>query len=626
MNSFDFLFNFQVSEGSKDDVTQCFSSCKELLQTYLRVIGAIKMTPVLEDELEILICLCQDLVKFHEVLVRVDVKLSLMVWKVYIQLTNKYLNKLTDKLDFSVATEKISSELRANFIQLRSNLSSHERSQNVVKVTMKVVHFLKALLLVAAQAIGRSRSFLGFLLELEAGLPEIPSWAPEVVKNNIIAVILSPQNKVTLLKLAAQQPFLSVLMEDQPGEESAAHLQLSVDLLLLRPAQSHTLLTHCFKLVSAGACCLDLPKQLEGRPVLFRPAVKVDLYTWSLTNLCAYLFTSDRQEFVRIEKVLLGTLLDPSSSLVTLMLVSDIWCFCAKIAPSRLCLSQMKTLRSVNDQMRSKGFTLTVLVIEVLLLRLRSFLNSSDSSHWKSQLPGDDVPVEEKWEKLAKGEYRPVSSVSLSRLTEDTVSVLAGLSEEKVKIVLGSCHHLARRSHYSSHLSLSLLTLLSQLTRDRRHAQVTLDILNDVAENSSWNFVGGSCCIFQTSSIFHLLKAPPPTDLIESWKRMSAGEVTKDCVCKGWSAEKAETFNEKINKIDPGCLKDGVEKQEDRSPESKKRKISHEKENIQLAVVRLEKDSEYLSQQNSRDLKPFSDSIKKQNRRLQDILKKIDDL
>ena len=129
MSSFKFLLNFQPTEECQSrHISNCFSCCKELLQSFLAVIGSIRMRIVLEEELALLVTLCQDLVGFHEVLVRLDFKLSLMVWKVYIQLTNKHQDKLHDQLDLSLATDKISSELRGNFRQLRSLLSSPEKT------------------------------------------------------------------------------------------------------------------------------------------------------------------------------------------------------------------------------------------------------------------------------------------------------------------------------------------------------------------------------------------------------------------------------------------------------------------------------------------------------------------
>ena len=71
-------------------------SCKELLQTFLSVFDEIKIKTVLEDELEMLVILCQDLVKFHEVLVCLDYKMCLMVWKTYLKFGSKYQTSLTE--------------------------------------------------------------------------------------------------------------------------------------------------------------------------------------------------------------------------------------------------------------------------------------------------------------------------------------------------------------------------------------------------------------------------------------------------------------------------------------------------------------------------------------------------
>ena len=69
-----------------------------------------------------------------------------------------------------------------------------------------------------------------------------------------------------------------------------------------------------------------------------------------------------------------------------------------------------------------------------------------------------------------------------------------------------------------------------------------------------------------------------------------------------------------------------LEIQEDsrKSPEAKRRKVSEEKENIELAVNGLENSVNFLSEQNRRDLSPFMESIEFLNNRIQDILVNID--
>ena len=62
-----------------------------------------------------------------------------------------------------------------------------------------------------------------------------------------------------------------------------------------------------------------------------------------------------------------------------------------------------------------------------------------------------------------------------------------------------------------------------------------------------------------------------------------------------------------------------------KSPEPKRRKLSEEKENIELAVIGLEDSVNFLSEQNRRDLSPFLESIEFLNWRIQDILVNLDD-
>ena len=629
MSSFKFLLSFQPSEESQSShLSTCFTCCKELLQSFLVVIGAIRIRLFLDDELALLVVLCQDLVDFHDVLVRLDFKLSLMVWRVYIQLTSKHQEKLTNQMDLSLATNKISSELIGNFRQLRSLLSSREKDPNAVKITMKVVHFLKAFLLVAAQSIGRWRSLLGVLQELLVGLPDCPVWLPEVAKNNIIAVILSPLNKQTLISLAAaQEHFLSNLIahHQEEGEEPPGPLLVVCVELLLDASHSHhhNLFLACLKLVNTGGCCLKQPKHLLSRESQYQPAQKVDTYTWTLTNLSHFLVTRDKEQFRQVEKILLTTLLDPSSSLVSLMLVSDLWCFSAKIS-SKLRLSHMKILRSVKAQLESRGSSLTVLVVDALLARLEPFLRGGEAAQWRSQQPVEDVPLEDRWRKLAEGEYHPGSgSSSLVRISEETVRRLPSLPEEKVKTILQSCHHLVTLSQYKAEWVVLCLRLVRLVAGNRKYSPDCLHVLTDIVDqtSASRNSLGGSAIAFQISSTYGRLKAPVPAE-ISCEENISDKSLPSDCPCQLWSADKSNVFNEKMQFSVVETLPE-TEPDYDKSPEPKRRKTEDEKENIELALSRLDSEIEFLSRQNSTDLKPFSASLRTQAIKLEEILKTV---
>ena len=621
MSSFKFLLNFQPTEESQSShLNNFFSSCKELLQSFLAVIGAIRIRIVLEEELAMLAILCQDLVGFHEVLVRLDIKLSLMVWKVYIQLTTKHQEKLSDQMDLSLATDKISAELIGNFRQLRGLLSLEEKDPTAVKVTMKVVHFLKAFLLVAAQSIGSWRSFLRVLQELLAGLPDCPAWLPEVAKNNIIAVILSPSNKQTLVSLAAaQEHFLTNLVRDPRKEEEedppGPLLVVCVELLL-EPSHSqhHNLFLACLRLVNSGGCCLGRQSQYQS-------------YTWTLTHLSHFLLTRDKLQFRQVEKILLSTLLDPASSLVSLMLVSDLWCFSARISSSKLRLAQMKILRSVRAQLERRGSSLTVLVLDRLLARLEPLLRAGEAAQWRSQLAVEEVPLEDRWSKLAQGEYRPVSGSScMVRISEETLGRMQTLPEEKVTTILQSCHHLVRLSQYRAELVVTLLRLVSQVAGTSKHGPDCLHITTDIVHQTSVsrNSLGGSAIALQISSTYRQLNAPVPAQIsCESSKTISVKSLSSDGPYQLWSVEKSKVFNDKMQLSAEESHEETEPDYDQQSPEPKRRKTEVEKENIELALSRLDTVVEFLSKQNSIDLKPFSASLMSQNMKLMEILKTV---
>ena len=94
-------------------MTNCFSKAKDLLTLFISVMESIKIRTVLEDELDILVTLCVDLVGFHDVLIPLDFKLACMVWRLYVKMTTTYHDRLYNKLNLVLAIEVLSKELTA---------------------------------------------------------------------------------------------------------------------------------------------------------------------------------------------------------------------------------------------------------------------------------------------------------------------------------------------------------------------------------------------------------------------------------------------------------------------------------------------------------------------------------
>ena len=92
------------------------------------------MRMVLEDELDILVSLCFELVNFYEVLIPLDFKLTCMVWRVFVKLTSTHQARLVDRLNFTMAAEFISQELYAQMVKLRQMLKKVRDKQGDVHV------------------------------------------------------------------------------------------------------------------------------------------------------------------------------------------------------------------------------------------------------------------------------------------------------------------------------------------------------------------------------------------------------------------------------------------------------------------------------------------------------------
>ena len=67
---------------------------RTLLESFVSLVDKMKIRTALEDELDILVILCADLLAFHEVLFAMDLKASFAVWKLYGKLLKDNYNKL----------------------------------------------------------------------------------------------------------------------------------------------------------------------------------------------------------------------------------------------------------------------------------------------------------------------------------------------------------------------------------------------------------------------------------------------------------------------------------------------------------------------------------------------------
>ena len=172
----------------------------------------------------------------------------------------------------------------------------------------KVVFMLKLKLLISLgtspDCVGDSPSFLSLLLEIISGLPSLPSWIPEAHRQKMVKEVMSVSVKHSLLTMAATHSFVNFLLQLFTPKHSVKHLllakpilslQLVVQLILLKPGQEDQLLLLSFHLLSSSGSSLDN-------------------YNWVFTNLCCWVSYITPILSSKVEKVLISTLLDPSSS------------------------------------------------------------------------------------------------------------------------------------------------------------------------------------------------------------------------------------------------------------------------------------------------------------------------
>ena len=129
--------------GDKDNfkavINHAYKTTKDLMASFLSVIEKIKIRTVLEDELDILVELCRDLMGLHNTLVSLDFRLSCSVWRVYLHLTSSHHARLADRLHLGAAVELLSAEVVLCLERFREQFGkeAEERPGGVAKmVTM----------------------------------------------------------------------------------------------------------------------------------------------------------------------------------------------------------------------------------------------------------------------------------------------------------------------------------------------------------------------------------------------------------------------------------------------------------------------------------------------------------
>jgi len=621
--------NSEIQTG----VNQCFSMSKRLFGLFLEIFEEIKVRTVLQDELDILVKLCEDLVNFHDVLIPLDFKMTCMAWKLYLKLTSKYQAKLFDKLDFSKATEKVSEELNKLYANLRHLLETSTEDNNINKDVTKVAYLLKVVQTAAAQDIGKSKSFIRLLEHVFLELPEPPSWVPDVAKKKLKTDIMSPSIGSTLIKLASKEPFLSYLLSLLPElrkRNVKVALKISLELLMMNLFEHQDVLfDSCLQGISSGGCCLENPA-VDGRQVKGKGVVKVDYYSWVLSNLCSFVSTLTAEEFIMIEKILFIQLLSPSSSVLSLMMVSDIFCFIARLSSSDLCLSHVKLITTLVESETLPNINLTV--IQVLRKRLENFLSDSDKSKVStSKIPSKDE-VLRKWKLLKSGNYIPSIKFSSIKNVSDLAqhTRLKEFSVSEMGEIVECMMTLQERNTNNEDTLLFLqqvIGVVKAFTLKRFPInQQLLDTLVSMLKNKSGTTIAAS----YLTSIVKSQNFSAPNDLVTITTPVSSLEVSQLlCGCCSWKENYENDIFELISlrvgkKV---CLEkqescDKIKNQSENLSIGKKRKYSGSIE-IESSTKRMEKEINFLLSQDIAALAEFKPRFSSISEKFQLIFQKI---
>lgn len=328
-------------------------------------------------------------------------------------------------------TEVISQELCVKMVNLKQMLEN-----SLDEGTGKVMYMLKLLISLGSSpsCVADGPFFRSLLLEMVAGLPSLPSWLPEAHRQKLEQEVMSVNVMHSLFTMAANESFIGFILNYLSPNHSVKQvlakpflsLQLVVHLLLQQHGQEDQLLLICFLLLSSSSSSMEKRGCLEGSQVMGKAMTMVDKYTWVLTNLCSWVST-----------------LDSSSSTLTCMMVSYIWCFLARYGTSQLCLTHLTLLSSILEKLKLSTFSTPTLFITILMERLSNFLSPTDLSIWQSQGEKselDELPalssaeavscllttrtdqdtlavvVRDIWRKLVEGSYKPADRLTSSRL------------------------------------------------------------------------------------------------------------------------------------------------------------------------------------------------------------------
>ena len=619
--------NVMDDSDLKVGISQCFSTSRSLLTEFLTILDDIKIRTVLEDELELLVSVCNSLLGFHDILIPLDFKLTCMVWKLYLKLTTKHQAKLSNRLELSAATDKVSSELVKQYQQLRQLLLSPEGEQNINKDVTKVAYLLKVVQTSAAQAVGKSASFLSLLLEVFTGLPDCPVWVPDVAKRKLVGDILSPNIKHNMVKIASQEPFLSYMLDNvmekawsqsKPKET----LQILVQLLLQRAGQGERLFDLCLELVSAGGFCLNDPG-VEGRQVRGQGVVKVDTYSWVLTQLCSHVASLSPEEFIKIEKKMLKHLLSSSSSPLALLLISDLFSFLGRFSSSKMCLGYLTIFHEVKTKVSKQILSLNLTYIDILIERLTAFLTPSHKSHWTSLTTVKDTiergQPDDLWRQLSSGGYTPTTTSSsiknIGKLVDQTIMEAGSLPLDQMRNIVTDLMKLMMRNPSHDPVFVTQVVRVIQTFSTYHHgSSIGASVMAELFK--IWDKLGnGRSCIGKALIETSRNLGFQVPDNLRSKIEHEKSRMNEKCSCYGWDEEKLSSLTVRLKRKDSLTRQPTLERTSSCESQGsvgagvKKRKISVDSDSVDEVVQRIRADVEYLSRQNSDNLAKYKNEL-----------------
>jgi len=428
------------SEEVKASITRLYVRTRTLLENFSALLEKMKMRTVLEDELDILVELCSDLLAFHGVLFPVDLKTSFSVWKLYGKLLKDHHDRLRLKLDIEETLLVLLKETIQTFHKFEE--ISQEQKEDSAKKMNRAVIALVFLVKIATNIADIYRNnvesnfdivieLLGFMFLKGGNL--FPHLEPNMVDKLNRELFLQSPARTLLDTIPNHHQFAEYLFTAEISPNHAFSRLQILALLLENPATPEDTKMKLIDslILTFGFCETENQVQelLESVEVPGNQVSKIGCYEWVLTKVCRCISVVTPEQFADLEAIVFKHLVGDSN--LCRQLCCDILCFIGRFGSAELCLSHLETVSELYSQLNHAYFSNLALWLESLIGRLFNFLGLEERSRWSQKFSPVDPNYFVLWGKI-----------SLSMINDEvTLKLLNNVALDKYDSLTAGAEH-----------------------------------------------------------------------------------------------------------------------------------------------------------------------------------------